>query len=106
MYSEITYDTYNICKRLKYIDKNYFIRFNHKTAKYEVWYNEGINSHLEIVIPYKSLDCRVISKILNSRVNNIEKILKDISLNNKRLEEKSKLNFKDELNYKVKLLLK
>ncbi|MGN1227716.1 MAG: hypothetical protein ACI4TX_03640, partial [Christensenellales bacterium] len=78
MYIEITYDTFDITKRLKSLDENYFIRFNKQTNKFEVWYREGVNAHLELVLPYPCLDVRVLKKVADSRCEKIDKIIKEI----------------------------
>ena len=106
MYIEITYDTFDITSRIKNIDKNYFIRYNKKTSKYEVWLMCGVNAHLELILPFPYLDFRTIKKVLLSKVEKIDEIIKSMEEDNKRLENKQNEMLKNELEYKVKTILK
>lgn len=106
MYIEISYDTFDISKRLKELDKNYFVRYNTQTKHFEVWLQEGVNAHLEVVLEYPCLDIRTINKVATTRTDKIEKIIKEMELHNQKLKEKAKQNLIEELEFKVKHIIK
>ena len=105
-YVEITHDTFDIAKRVKALDSNYFILYNKKTCKYEIWYRCGTNATRELVIPYSCLDVRTIKKVQASRMENSKKILDEMEQHNEKLHEKQNKKLADELKCKVKMLCK
>ena len=68
-YQIIKNDIFNIAKRLKSIDKKYFIVFNSDRNKYEVHYARAKNTY-ELTIPYDTLDARTIDFVLKTRIQN------------------------------------
>ena len=99
-------DMFNISNRLKRIDRNYCVLFNSKTKKFEVYYQNGFNFDLELVLPFDVLDFRTIRKVWETRVSKMEEIIKKMEEENKKLEKKNSENLKDELISKVKIILK
>ena len=106
MYIDITYDTFDITNRIKSIDKNYFIRYNKKTSKYEVWLMCGVTAHLDLVLPYPYLDFRTLKKVLLSKVEKIDKIIYEMEEENRKLEIDKNAKLKEELEYQVKTIFK
>jgi len=105
MYIEITHDTFDISKRLLDLDENYFIRFNKKTNKFEIWLKEGVNAHLEMVMPYPCLDIRTIHKVANSKAEKIDSIISKMESENLRLQKQNEQHLKDELSFKLRVML-
>ena len=82
-------DLFNISKRLKQIDKNYFLVRNRKTNKFEVHYKRNFNS-LELVLPFNKLDARTIDYVLKTRMENRKKLLEEIERENQILLERER----------------
>lgn len=106
MYYEITYDTFNIANRLKEIDKNYMVKYNTKQKRFEIWYRDGILSHLELVVPYGELDKRTITKVLETRADKIDYIIMKMEQENQMRSQQLSEQLKGEITYKVKTILK
>lgn len=75
-------DTYFINERLKEIDKDYFVAFNLKNSKYEVHVKNQRGGSYAFTIPYEELDERTVSLALKTRVENRDKIMKEIEREN------------------------
>lgn len=75
---EIFYDLFNVVQRVKQINNKYRIFRNKKKSRFELYYQNGLNLEFELVLPYEKLDCRTIDLILKSRVENADKIFKEI----------------------------
>lgn len=95
---EIKNDLYNIAKRIKSIDKNYFILFNKIKKTYEIHNSSQPFSTYSLTIPYAKLDKRTIDYVLKTRKENFDKILKEIELSNNKLDKK----INDEIMYRAK----
>lgn len=92
-------DVFNISKRVKEINSDYYIMFNNKAKKYELHSNMyGRNSHI-ITLPFSALDERAIhyiNKALNT-INNID----DIDKYNQKIKEKILEKNREESKYKI-----
>ncbi len=88
----IGWDLYDIAKRLKEIDPSYFVYYRYETKKYEVHSSSQRGNSLCFVVPYKTLDGRVLSYALRSRRERAEEFLKEIEKENAKisLQELSK----------------
>lgn len=84
---EIKKDTFNINKRLKKIDKNYTLKFNRKLKRYEIYYKENNTDILQLVIGFDELDIRTLQKVLKTRTQNYETLIKELEETNKKIEE-------------------
>lgn len=84
--TKINSDLFNISKRLKTIDKNYFIVFSNKYNRYEIHNSSQVFNTLSVICPYKTLDKRVLDFVLQTKVENSEKILNEIEANNMQLQ--------------------
>ena len=95
---KIESDLYNICTRLKSIDKNYFILYDKTKKKFEIHNSSQPFSSYCLTIPYDKLDKRTIDYVLKTKNENFDKILKEIELSNKKIEE----NRNEEIMYRAK----
>ena len=97
---KILSDVYNIAKRIKNIDKYYYLVFNTSTNKFEVHNSHQVGGSFCLTIPYDFLDERTLNLVNQTRVENIERILNEIENNNKLKESADKtctLNQFDEI---------
>lgn len=100
-------DLFNICNRIKKIDKNYFIVFNYSYKRFEVHYKNQKGSSLAFCVDKKYLDLDVLTKARKTSVSNIKTLIKEIdninSLKQKKkeeyLKEKSESYLKSYLGY-------
>lgn len=101
----IKHDVFNIIKRLKKIDKNYFIVYNLNSKKFEVHHKASTNT-LQLVLPYTNLDKRTLDLVLKTSVENQKKLLDEMEQNNKKLETEKQNRLLDEVSFKAKDMLK
>ena len=101
MLIKIYEDVFDITKRLKEIDRNYFVVFNTKKQKFEV-HNKSQKNTYCLSVPYNTLDIRTIFLTLKSRRENIDKILEEIDVNNQKLEQENNRKIKDLCDFKAK----
>ncbi|MDD4110357.1 MAG: hypothetical protein PHS54_02260 [Clostridia bacterium] len=87
MLIEIQNDIYFINSRLKEIDEKYQIYFNTKRNVFEVHNKGQIGDSYCLTIPYSLLDQRTIDLINKTKIENKEKILKEIEKNNEKIEK-------------------
>lgn len=83
-------DVYNISKRVKYIDKDYYVVYNTSTGKFEIHNSSQIGSTFCLTLPFKELDERTLEHINETKSENIEKIISKIDHNNKIRESAEK----------------
>lgn len=98
-------DVFNIVKRLKKIDKNYFIVYNLSSKKYEVHHSKSKHS-LQLVLPFDFLDTRTLNLVLKSNIKNHAKLLKEMEENNLKLEQNKTQKIVNEATFKAKEMLK
>jgi len=81
-------DVLGIATRLRMIDDGYFILFNIMSGKYEVHntYNRGNNTH-SFTVPFNTLDVRTIDHCQKTRIENSDKLIKQMEEHNKRIDE-------------------
>lgn len=79
---EIYDDLYGIVKKIKQINSNYRVFRNVLKHKFEIYYQNGINLDLELVVPYSRLDYRTINFLNQTKVENADKIFKEIESHN------------------------
>ena len=97
---KISTDVYNISKRIKDIDKNYYIVFNTSTNKFEVHNSQQLGGSFCLNLPYNFLDERTLNYVNETRAENIERILNQIDIENELKESADKtctLNQFDEI---------
>lgn len=83
---QILNDMYNISKRIKNIDRDYYVVLNISKQKFEVHNSSQIGSSYCLTLPYDKLDDRVLKFVLKTKSANIEKILEEIENDNNILE--------------------
>lgn len=84
---EIKNDLFDITNRLKQIDKDYFVLYNTNKKVFELHVkNQAFNSY-SLTFPFSSLDERALTFALKTRVENKEKLIKEMEEENKRLEK-------------------
>lgn len=96
MYSIIKDDLFNISARLKSVDKNYFIVFNHNRKKFEIHYKRAKNTY-ELTVPYEKLDARTVALVQKTKIGNQKEILKQIEENNKKIEINKQKNLENNI---------
>lgn len=83
-------DVYNISKRVKDIDKNYYVVYDTSKQKFEIHNSKQIGSSYCLTIEKNQLDERVLKLVLKSKSANIDEILEQIENDNKNLESANK----------------
>ena len=98
---EIKSDCLDIIKRIKSIDKHYFVLFNLDTQKFELHNHSQSRSTYCLTFPFEQLDERAYLHVLKTRVQNSDEIFKRMGEHNQKLFEttqKQVLNdFKEKL---------
>lgn len=93
-------DLFNICKRLKSINKKYFLVLNKNKNQYEVHFKRTGNT-LELVLPFNKLDKRTVDYVLKTQICNREKIIKEIDDYNNKLERDKTKQIKENILAKI-----
>ena len=75
-------DVYNISKRVKEIDKDYYVVYDTSLNKFEIHNSMQIGSSYCLTLPYSSLDERTLNYIHKTKSTNIERILEQIDNDN------------------------
>ncbi len=88
-------DVFYIARRLKNVDPSYEVYFNLTTKCFEVHSTEQEKNSYCFKVPYNILDERTIDYALKTRSENRDKLLMEIELNNKIIEER---NIKNQVN--------
>ena len=83
----ITNDVFDIAKRIKEIDPDYFVVYDKKLCRFEVHNKRQRPDTLCLVLPYNTLDCRAIDKVLSTRVEYVAKQLAQIDEFNQKLQD-------------------
>ncbi len=90
-------DAYNISKRIKYIDKSYYIVFDTQKNKFELHSKNQVPSYC-LTLPYNTLDDRTLKYIRVTRVENMEEVLAKLELQNQLTESANKSRVLVQLN--------
>jgi len=98
---KIDNDVFDITKRIKEIDDDYYIVFDDKNNKYELHNCKQANSYC-LTCPYEQLDKRFVDLILYTHINNSDNILMDIDKNNSDLENSATKKRVDQTEYMVR----
>ncbi len=81
-------DLFNISRRIKGIDKNYYILFDNKTNKWEVHNLKQKGSTYCLTCPYNRLDSRLIDYVYYTSTQHNPDLIKIIEKNNKEIDDK------------------
>ena len=89
----LTGDLFDIVGRIKSIDASYFVVRDFKFKRFEVHSNSQKGDTLCLVVPYDRLDARTLSLTVQSRVERIDKLMKEAQKSNEKLliDENNKL---------------
>ena len=79
---------FNISRRIKAIDRNYYIVFNNKTNKWEVHCKTQPGGYC-LTCPYRSLDSRLLSYVLRTSLVHNPNLIEDVEKNNEMLDKDS-----------------
>lgn len=101
MLKKIYNDVYNIAKRIKEIDRYYYLVLNTSKNKFEVHNSNQQGSTYCLTLPFNELDERTLNYINKTKSCNIEKILNEIENNNKVRESAEKHGALSELYYNI-----
>ncbi len=80
---KIMADVYNISKRIRLIDKDYFILYDTSKHCFEI-HNKAQKNTYCVTLPYNTLDERTINYTLKTRSQNVDKIMSEIEAENLR----------------------
>ena len=97
---KLTHDVYEIAKRIKNLDRGYFIVYDTELNKFEVHNSLQLGSTYCLTLPYSEIDARALDYVAKTSCTNIERILEEIETENKIQESadtNSVLNKLDEL---------
>lgn len=86
-YAEIKSDVFDISKRIKEIDKGYYIVFNRQKQRFEVHHKLQRGGSYCFAVPYKQLDARTLTLTRKTMAKNAKKVFDEIENDNKRLQK-------------------
>jgi len=98
---KISTDVFDIVDRVKEVDSGYFIVYNTVAHRYEVHNNKQFGSTFCIICD-QGLNSTVITKLQKSKIENIDRILREIDENNAKIEQNASKSIKDEASFKLK----
>lgn len=98
---EINNDVYDVVKRIKEIDEDYFVLYNINKGVYELNHKNQENTYC-LTIPYDELDSRTIEIVLWSQVSNIDNIMDEIDKYNIANESNTQKLVKSATDYMVR----
>ena len=98
---KIESDVFDVSKRIKEIDENYFIMFNLNNNKYELHCASQPNTYC-FSYPYEDLDERFIDMIYKTNIANIDNIIEQIDNNNANIENNINSSVKDKSNFMLR----
>lgn len=87
---EVCFDVYNISKRIKNIDRDYYVVYDTSRQKYEVHNKSQLGSSYCLTLPFNNLDERALTFVMETQSTNIDRILNQIENNNKSRESTEK----------------
>jgi len=94
-YVEVTSDVCDISKRVKGIDPGYFILFNKRKQRYELHHSGQPDFTFCLLIPYDTLDERLLNLIYDTRTEKLKEIVAKMEAHNEHLERKQDEYAKD-----------
>lgn len=81
-------DVFNVEARLKEIDDGYEIYFNLKMNRYEVHNKNQKRDTFCLVVPFDSVDARLVSFVRKTRVERTAKLIEEIEKENEEKQSK------------------
>lgn len=86
--NEIKNDLFDIVKKIKEINPRYRVFRNIVKHRYEIYFQNGVNLTLELVVPFDKLDYRTVNLINKTKVENADEIFDEIEKSNEKLIER------------------
>ena len=87
---KIESDVYNISKRIKSIDKGYYVVYDTTTSKFEIHNKSQKGSSYCLTLPFNQLDDRTLKRVRSTMSSNIDEIIYNLENDNKILESANK----------------
>lgn len=98
---EIFSDCLEIVKRIKTIDKDYFVVFNLDKQKFELHNrSQGKNTYC-LTFPFEQLDERSLVHVFKTRVQNCDEIFEKMEQENLRLQKQAAMNVLNDFKEKL-----
>ncbi len=94
-------DVFDITRRIKEINEGYYLMYNHKYSRYEVYNDVGFTPTL-VITWNNRLDMRIIKKLYETRIENIKKLVEDIEKNNEYIQNRAIDKAIDKAGYETK----
>ncbi len=79
---KVLQDVYDIAKRIKCIDRNYYIVLDTSKQKYEIHNSNQVGTSYCLTLPYLHLDERALMYVRKTQSVNIDEILEKIENDN------------------------
>lgn len=95
-------DVFGISKKVKEIDKDYFIVFNPKVQKFELHHATQYDCSYCSTLPFDELDERTLTHIRKHSSTRAKAIMAEMKENNERLERSKRNSFNDEVAWKAR----
>ena len=98
---KIENDLYDIVKRIREIDKRYFVLYDKIGKKFQLHQKTPRGESYVLTFPFATLDARCVEHTLKTRIERFDKIMADIVKNNADLEYKATQKAKNEVNAQI-----
>ena len=98
-------DVMDIARRIKSIDRGYYVVYNRTRGRFEVHHPNNKPNSIAVVIPYEQLDIRAYEYVLRTRKERMSNILQEIESHNHKLEMDKDNRILDEAGYKARHLV-
>ena len=92
----------DIPDRIRELDDGYFVMFNGRTQRFEVWHRGEGEGVLECVLPYDELDERAVRHVREHRMERMQQLIREIEAHNARLEIEARKKWLAEAGEKTK----
>lgn len=101
---KINTNVFNIVKRIKQINENFFVCFNLTTKKYEI-HNKSNKNTFCYTVPFNQLDYRVLPYLIKNLKKSAKEIFLEIEENNQKIEKQNVNKIKDYANWQIKEII-
>lgn len=98
---KIKSDAFNIVERIKKIDKGYYAVYNTTKNRYEI-HNKSQKTNTFCIACDNGLNFNVINKLRKTRIENMQKIIAEITSHNEKLELDQKNKVLDKASWKAR----
>jgi len=94
-YREITSDVYDIAKRLREIDPDYFILYDVRKDRFEIHHKGQQDNTFCLIVPYDTLDERTLILVYETRAEKAKEIFAKMQKHNERLDRQKQEDMRD-----------